>query len=55
MLTIPDVKAEYKITYPTAKADIMKLVSLGILAELENTHPTTYYAPAISQAAYGED
>lgn len=55
VLTIPDLKRDFGITYPTAKSDVMKLVSLGILAELPDTHPTTYYAPAVFNAAYGEE
>lgn len=38
--------------YPTAKSDVERLVKVGILAELANASPKTFYAPEIYDVAY---
>lgn len=40
------------VTYPTAKADIERLVNAGILKELEGIRPRTFYAPEVFDVAY---
>jgi DeoR/GlpR family transcriptional regulator of sugar metabolism len=40
------------VTYPTAKADIGKLVSAGILRALHDVNPKTYYAHEVFNVAY---
>jgi Fic family protein len=49
---IADLPKRQGITYPTAKADIERLVEAGILKELSITRPKTYYAPDIFNVAY---
>ena len=40
------------VTYPTAKADILRLVDAGILKELSQVSPKTYYSPEVFSVAY---
>jgi len=54
VLTISGVARKYSITYPTAKADIQGLVTKGILQELQDIKPKTYYAPDIFRIVYIE-
>jgi Fic family protein len=42
------------VTYPTAKADIERLVQAGVLQALPNVFPKTFYAPEVFRVAYGE-
>jgi len=42
------------VTYPTAKSDIDRLVQAGILHELPNVTPKTFYAPDVFKVSYGE-
>jgi Fic family protein len=55
IVRITDVARRLEVTYPTAKADVEKLVEVGILAELKTARPKAFYSPAIFNAAYGED
>ena len=49
---IADLPARLDVTYPTAKADIERLVDAGILEALPNIYPKTYYAPEVYRVAY---
>lgn len=40
------------VTYPTAKADLERLVQAGILRELPSASPKTYFAPEVFDVAY---
>jgi len=51
---IADLPKRLNVTYPTAKADVDRLVAAGILKELENVSPKTFYAPEVFNAAYEE-
>ena len=51
---IADLPKKLEITYPTAKADVERLVQAGILKKLETITPTTYYAPEVFNVAYEE-
>jgi Fic family protein len=51
---IADLPERLKVTYPTAKADVDRLVQAGILKELENVSPKTFYAPEVFNVAYEE-
>ena len=51
---IADLPKKLEITYPTAKADVERLVQAGILKKLANITPTTYYAPEVFNVAYEE-
>ena len=42
------------VTYSTAKADIDRLVQVGILKELPGVSPKTYFAPQIFMVAYDQ-
>jgi cell filamentation protein, protein adenylyltransferase len=47
MLQVPYVRRRLNITYASAKAELKKLVGLGILKELAGAGTLTYYAPDI--------
>ncbi len=49
---VAEVSRRLEVTYPTAKADIEKLVSAGILKELSQLKPRTFFAPEIFEIAY---
>jgi len=49
---IADLPDQLHVTYPTAKADVERLVQAGILKELENATPKTFYAPDVFDVAY---
>jgi Fic family protein len=51
---IADLPQRLGITYPTAKADVERLVEAEILSELPNVAPKTYYAPEVFNVAYDE-
>lgn len=51
-IRIADLPARLGVTYPTAKADIERLVEAGILKKLEAISPTTFYAPEVFSVAY---
>jgi Fic family protein len=51
---IADLPKKLGVTYPTAKADVERLVQAGILKKLEPLTPTTYYAPEVFNVAYEE-
>ena len=53
VVTISSVSKRYGISYPTAKSDINKLVAAGILQEIPNNYPKTYFAPEIFDITYG--
>jgi Fic family protein len=54
MVRVVDLPARLGITYPTAKADLDRLVAAGILAELEGEQVRAYYAPEIFQIVYAD-
>ena len=44
---ISSLAEQHAVTYPTAKADVDKLVSVGILQEFIDSSPKTYFSPEI--------
>jgi cell filamentation protein, protein adenylyltransferase len=52
MVRISDLPVRLGITYPTAKADVERLVEAGILAELSDTLVKTFHAPEIVRIVY---
>jgi DeoR-like helix-turn-helix domain len=42
------------VTYPTAKSDLERLVQAGVLQELPQVTPKTFYAPEVFAVSYGE-
>ena len=53
-IRIAELPNRLEISYPTAKADIDRLVDLNILRELPDTYPKTYYAPEVFEISYDE-
>lgn len=49
---VAELARRLSISYPTAKSDVERLVKVGILAELANASPKTFYAPEIYDVAY---
>ena len=49
---IADLPARLDVTYPTARADVERLVDVKILRELPTVRPKTYYAPEVFNVAY---
>jgi Fic family protein len=55
MVTIPSLMKEFKVTFPTAQADVEKLVALKILQKSARAHKPQYYmAEEIFAVAYRE-
>lgn len=55
IITVTEAMRRLGVTYPTARADIGKLETLGIVRELESSYPKAFVAPAILDAAYRDD
>ncbi len=51
-LTISHIKEELGVSDPTARSDADRLVEIGILAELPDIWPKTYYSPEVFRVAY---
>jgi Fic family protein len=51
---ISSVANEFQIQYATARSDIERLMKAGILRELPNYRPRSFYSPEIMDIAYGE-
>jgi Fic family protein len=51
---VADLSRRLNVSYPTAKSDIERLVQAGILAELDNVTPKTFYAPAVFNVSYDQ-
>lgn len=49
---VKDLPSSLGCTYPTAQADVDKLVGLDILRALTGVKPKTYYSPAVFNVAY---
>jgi Fic family protein len=53
-LRVVDLAKRLKVTYPTADADVQRLVQADILQALPNIRPKTYYAREVFEVAYEE-
>lgn len=51
-IRIADLPKRLGVTYPTAKSDVERLVRVGILAELPDVRPRTYFSPEVYRIAY---
>lgn len=51
---IADLPKKLAVTYPTAKADVERLVQAGILREIDDMTPKTYCATEVFSVAYDE-
>lgn len=54
ILTIGAVQKRFKIAYQTARADLEHLADVGILKEMPDVHPRSFFAPEIMRIAYRE-
>lgn len=54
LLYVVEVRDKLKITYPTARDDMLKLKKLGVVSELEDEHPKMYSADRILEIAYDD-
>lgn len=52
IVTVASLAKDLGITYPTAKADVEKLVRVGILSELPGAYPRSFYSSEIMRIAY---
>lgn len=55
IVTVSRLARDLGVTYPTAKADIVRLMAMDVLRELPNTYPKAFTAGKIFNAAYRED
>jgi Fic family protein len=53
-IRIVNLQEQLSVSYPTAKADVDRLVQAGILKDLDNISPRTAYAPEIFNIAYDD-
>ena len=51
---VADIQRRLSVQYNTAKSDLAKLVNTGILRELADFSPKTFYAPAIYEVCYSD-
>lgn len=49
---IADLTQKLDVSYPTAKADVDRLVQAGVLRELPGLYPKTFFAPEVFDIAY---
>lgn len=52
VVTIPSLVSQFRVTYHTARADVRRLMHAGILHEISDVYPKSYYSPELMQAAY---
>ena len=52
VVTVVRVKETFNVTYPTARSDLKKLESLGILQRLPDATRITYYCESIYRVTY---
>ncbi len=55
VITVMNVKDTFRVTYPTARADLKKLEGLGILQQLETMPTITYYCDQIFDVINTDD
>ncbi|HEY4107348.1 MAG TPA: Fic/DOC family N-terminal domain-containing protein [Polyangiaceae bacterium] len=51
---VAEVATRLGVTYPTAKSDLDRLVQAGVLEQLPDITPKTFYAPEVFAVSYGE-
>jgi Fic family protein len=54
VINVRNYKTTFGVTYPTARSDLKKLQSLGIVEELGGMNLITYYCPSIFKLTYEE-
>lgn len=55
VITVTGVKQKFAVAYLTAKSDIQKLVTMGIVEELPSMQLATFYCPTIYRITYEEN
>ena len=51
---VTHVKQKHQVTYPTARSDLRKLESAGILKRLESVEQIAYYCPSIYEITFAD-
>ena len=54
VVRVATLARKQRVSYPTARADLKKLEAVGIISELSNVNPITYYCPEIYAITYAE-
>ncbi len=54
IVRIAELGRKMAVSYPTAKADVERLVSLGVLRELDEAKVKTFYSPEILHVAFDD-
>lgn len=54
VIQISTMARDLEVTYPTARADIDKLLAMGILIEMSGSRPKTFLAERIVQISYSD-
>lgn len=55
VVTVTSVGERFGVTYPTARSDLNKLESLGIISLLPHARTISYYSDAIFKVIYADD
>lgn len=55
VVQVPSLATKLGVTYPTAGADVGKLVRVGVLRRMRGVRQKTYYCPQIREVIYGEE
>lgn len=55
VVQIPHLADDYGVAYNTAKADVERLMDVGILIELSNMAQRTFLAPQVVSATFGDE
>jgi len=51
---VTSVADKYQVTYPTARADLLRLEALGVLTQIPNARTISYYCAPIFDVIYGD-
>ena len=54
VITVNQYKSHFDVAYPTARSDLSKLESMGIVKQLTELHLITYYCPRIYDVTYAD-
>ncbi len=52
VISVLHIKRKFNVSHPTARADLKKLASMGILYELSDMERITYYCPEVYRVTY---
>jgi len=55
VVSIPSIASRFGVNYNTAKSDIQRLLDAGILQELSDLRPKSFYAPEVMRVAYSDE